>query len=200
VIATVRGPIEWVMDHRVLYLKDSLGDDAPSFMLSLYTFRFAHVGGVGHVAFFRQPSRGDDQVRILSDNLALAVKTPQRFAPRAFVAQFQAVAPVSAAFTSTPVLEDRWRIESDGLEIDAHWLDLEGPVFAYGPSPARPDVTDTFSVLRPAARARVAVNGEVVLGIPYPNEVWTAWMGGPLSSCLMAVDEVVVGRQSGFAS
>jgi hypothetical protein len=193
-IATVRGPIEWIMDHRVLYLKDSVEDEAPSFMLSLYTFRFAHVGGVGHVAFFRQPSRRDGAMRMLTDNLALAAQTPERFAPRAYVSDYRAIAPTSAVFTPTPVLEDRWRINADGFEIDARWIDLETPVFAYGPSPARPDVTDTFSVLRPAADALVTVNGEVVRGVPYPNDVWTPWVGRPLSSCLVAQDEVVVQR------
>jgi hypothetical protein len=194
VIATVRGPIEWVMDHRVLYLKDSLGDETPSFMLSLYTFRFAHVGGVGHVAFFRQPRRRDGSVRILSDNPTLAAQAPARFAPRAHIAEFSTIPPTQALFTSTPVLEDHWRIRAEGFDVEAHWIDLEAPIFAYGPSPARPDVTDTFSVLRPAANARVVVNGEVVSGVLYPNDVWTAWMGRPLSSCLVAQDEVVVQR------
>jgi hypothetical protein len=199
-LATVRDPIEWVMDHRVLYLKDLIADPAPSFMLSLYTFRYAYIGGVGHVAFVRHKSRDDEQLRILSDNLTLAAQTPSRFAPRALLAEFGAIGPSIAVFTSSPILEDQWRIEAEGFQLDAQWLDLEAPVFAYGPSPARPDATDTFSVLRPAGSARAAVNGVRVAGVPYPNDVWTAWMGRALSSCLVAQDEVVVQRRPGAAA
>jgi hypothetical protein len=192
--ATVRPGVEWLMDHRVFYLKEALTDPAPSFMLSFYTFRYASAGGSGNVAFVRYRSESGMTLAIVSDNLPFASRNRERFAPRAYVDAFVRVDPTLGTFTGRPPVDDAWTIRASGLEITAEWLNLEPAMLAYGPSPMRPDVTDTFSVLRPAGAGRVTVNGAPVPGLVYPNDVWTPWVGRPLSSCMLAIDEAVVFR------
>src|SRR5713101_4242500 len=77
-IASIRTGIEWLMDHRVLYLKSSPKDELPSFVLSLYTFRFARELGAGHLAFLRQVDGAGERVSVLADNLELARQATER--------------------------------------------------------------------------------------------------------------------------
>ena len=63
-----------------------------------------------------------------------------------------------------------------------------------GPSPGRPDELDIYSVVFEARRAEVVLNGQRVVGSPYPDPIWTPWIGWPVSSCVVALGEVLVAR------
>jgi hypothetical protein len=189
----VHASVEWVMDHRTLYLKSEPADDAPSFMLSLFTIRFDRLGPVGHLAFYRYEHDGILRLETLTDESSLPAVAAARFAPGFDHDSFLARPALQAAFDGgSDTGEAPWVIAAPGMRIEASWTNLGPPLLAYGPSPGRPESADIHSLLREANDVHVSVDRAPVAGSPYTNSVWIPWLGRPLSSCLVALGEVVI--------
>lgn len=181
------------MDHRVIYLRDASGNPSPSFMLSLFTFRLSPIGHAGHVAWLRHQGRDGPHHR-LTDDLELAATASERFAPSVDRDRFSEVPWTEADFESGPdPMEPDWLITAVGISARARWSDLGPPIFAFGPSPGRPNHADIHSLLREAG-GEVWLDDEVVVGDCFANEIWVPWLGRPLSSCLVAIGEVLLTR------
>ena len=90
-------------------------------------------------------------------------------------------------------MESDWLIAAVGVSARARWSDLGPPIFAFGPSPGRPETADIHSLLREAG-GEVWLDDEVVVGDCFANEIWVPWLGRPLSSCLVAIGEVLLTR------
>lgn len=196
--ATSTTAIDRIMDHRVLALRDGASTD-PIVSLSWYTYSFSRSGAVGNLAFWRD-AREPDRValHVLTDSPDLARAMTMTSAPKADRDRFAAVDPTPARFEIGPLGDPhRCTIHSPLGLMTASWSALEPPLFAVGPSPAYPDTYDISSTLIEAADATIEIDGRSITGAPYPNEGWTAWLGRPLSSALIALGEVLVDRAGG---
>lgn len=191
--ARIHPPIERVMDHHLLFLKSDASSPDPSFLLSLFTFRYIRHVGSGHVAFIGASIDGEERALTLTDDERVGTEVLPLFAPRRTRDAYVAVGLAPGTFGAPPLGGPQtWRIDGAGLSIEASWEDLAPPFLASGPSPNRPDTFDVHSVLFEAGSARASINGVPVVGSPYPNDTWTPWLGRPLSSCLFAIGEVLV--------
>lgn len=195
--ARIHPPIERVMDHHLLFLKSKGSSPDPSFLLSLFTFRYIRHVGAGHVAFVAASINGEERALTLSDDERVGAEVLPLFAPRRSREAFLAGGVAPATF-GAPTLggPQAWRIDGAGLAIEASWDDIAPPFLASGPSPNRPEMFDVHSVLFEAGSARASINGIAVVGSPYANDTWTPWLGRPVSSCLFAIGEVLVESQT----
>ncbi len=196
--ATSTTAIDRIMDHRVLALRDGASTD-PIVSLSWYTYSFTRSGAVGNLAFWRD-AREPDRValHVLTDLPDLARAMTTTSAPKADRDRFAAQDPIPAAFEVGPLVDPhRCTIDSALGLMTASWAALAPPLFAVGPSPAYPDTYDISSTLIEAADATIEIDGRSITGAPYPNDGWTAWVGRPLSSALIALGEVLVDREGG---
>jgi ureidoglycolate hydrolase len=189
--ATTLPAVDWIMDHRVLGLRDGAAS-APSCYLSWYTFAYTRLGPSGNLAFFRVGSGAEATFVVFTDSTALYEGLGRSIGPGADRERYHDRPPILAEFTlsglSGPHLGT---IEGGGRRIVATWTGLGTPLFAAGPSPARPESHETHSVLFEAATATITVDGAQMGGSPYRNDIWMDWLGRPLSSALVAIGEVV---------
>ncbi len=196
--ATSTTAIDRIMDPRVLALREGESTD-PIVSLSWYTYSFTRSGAVGNLAFWRD-ARDPDRIalHVLTDSPDLARAMTTTSAPRADRERFAEVDPMPATF-EVGLLVDPHRcvIESTVGLMTASWSALEPPIFAVGPAPAYPDTCEISSALIEAADAGIEIDGRSIAGSPFPNDVWTAWVGRPLSSALIALGEVLVDREGG---
>jgi len=192
--ARVHPPIDRVMDHRLLFLKAAVSDAQPSFVLSLFSYTYLPPGRSATVVFVFDRASGRGPITI-SDHLEVGALALDRHAPGGFADEFRAAGVVTAVFSPGDLFGPApWLLEGAGMLIEAAWRDLSTPILASGPSPGRPDSLDIYSVLFKAGRIEVAINGARVEGNPYPDPVWRPWLGRPLSSCVVAIGEILVER------
>ena len=145
--------------------------------------------GPGHVLLL-QSDVTDNQIRVYADNIALA-------------RWFQEEIEGSPAFAdqSLPVVEAAFSRHGDGrsfstekvitrdAEISLTWYELGEPFlirFAPGNLPGRPH--GVYSVLIPAAKAQLVINGRVASGKAFPDEIG----GHAGSACSLAWSETWV--------
>ena len=129
--------------------------------------------GPGHVLFL-ESELTDNQVRIYADNIALA---------RWFQEEIEPTIYAGFADQSTPVVEAAFsrhgdvrsfsteKVLSRDTEISLTWYDFGDPClirFAPGSAPGRPH--GVYSVLIPARKAQLVVNGSVAPGRPFPQD------------------------------
>lgn len=153
-------------------------------------------GGPGHVLFL-QSELTDNQVRIYSDNIALARWLQEEiepginpgFADASLVvteAVFSRHGNVRSFFTEKVVSRD--------LEIALTWYDFAEPfLIHFEPgSLGQGQPHGVYSVLTPAGKAQVVVNGRVAQGRPFPMDIG----GHTGSSCSLAWSETWVRPRS----
>lgn len=194
--ATILPAIEWLMDHRVLGLRDPATGET-SFYLSWYTFAFTSAGAVGNLAFLCRGTGPEASYRVLTDSASLYDAVSGLTGPAADRARYLAEPPVTAQFAVGSMIDPHTCSIASSLGlIEVSWGGLASPIFAAGSSPARPDSHETYSVLVEASFAAVRADGVGFAGRPFRNDIWTDWLGRPMSSALVALGEVVVRKGS----
>ena len=130
-------------------------------------------GGPGH-ALFLQSELTDHRVRIYADNIALA---------RWLQKEIETTIYDGFADESIPVAEAQFsrhgdvrsfsteKVLSHGTEISMTWYDMGEPFlirYAAGSTPGRPH--GVYSVLIPARKADLVMNGKAAPGRPFPQD------------------------------
>jgi len=148
-------------------------------------------GGPGHVLFL-QSELTDNQIRIYADNIMLARWLQEEIEP--------GINP-SFADENIPVAEATFsrhgdvrsfsteKVASRDTEISLTWYGLGEPFlihFEPGSLQGRPH--GVYSVLTPASKAQLVVNGRVAQGRPFPRDIG----GYRGSSCSLAWSETWV--------
>ena len=144
--------------------------------------------GPGH-ALFLESELTDNQVRIYSDNVALA-RWLQEEIEKTIYDKFadQSVLVAEATFSRHGDVRSfsTEKVVSRDAEISLTWYDLDEPFLirlASGGSSGRPH--GVYSVIFPARRAQLFINGKLEAGRPFPRE-----MGGHMSTtCSLAWSE-----------
>jgi hypothetical protein len=129
--------------------------------------------GQGHVLYL-QSELTDNQVRIYSDNIALARWLQEEIESLLYPAFAAQDLPVTAAVFDK--LGDRWSswtelVESDEELVRLTWYDFLEPFMLTVPAGSisgRPH--GVYSCFVPAQRAQVTLNGRVAIGRPFPQE------------------------------
>ena len=181
------------MDHFIMALKTDPAVERPSFFLSLYWVGYAADAEPGHVAYLWTTAVGAHPAieAAVTDNLALPNAVGHRLRPRqwpledpsrpARVAKFQRTTSRDWAIS--------FRIESEGLVVNARWEALSPPLYATGPTGPRDGMIT--SMLTEAHRASVSVNDIVQPGSPFPNPLWKPWFGNERGSCIIGLGETI---------
>jgi len=194
--ATVHpGAVRAIFDHLLLSLTANGKPGPPVFVFSHYRFRWAASGTVGELAFLEVDRGGGLERLVLTDSPALALEQAGRLSPRAWEAKDTERLPILATFRSTPLAGTTVgeTVIASGLRIEVEWSDLRPPTFASGPAPRVP-TEDIVSVLIEAGAGRATVDGRVIAGSLFRNDVWVAWLGRPLESGVVAIGEVLLDR------
>ncbi len=190
--ATVHpGTVLVVWDHGGLQLRDDLGE---ILYVSLYDYRFDIFDGAGHVAIVRLRSlNGEPAVDLtLTDNARLAASHLER---RARMRRLVAGHARPAQFVKSESRDTlKYRVEGSDLAMEFEWSGLGRPIFMTGLHPQQADI-DVFGQVREASQFRAAVNGRVVPGSAFSNEVYTPWLGRPLHSAAVTIGEVLIARE-----
>lgn len=184
------GRLALVADHLVLALRDDPADAQPSFVLSWYAVAWSAVAPGGHLAFVRSPLLPEGEL-VITDTPALDRAMRARLAPKSWPLARPDRAAVVGRFERAPVRDVavESRIDTDGHVVEATWRDLGAPLVATG-RVGTDAPWDTSTVLIEAGSWTAAVDGRPVSGVAFPNHVWDAWFGRPLSSALVAIAEV----------
>ena len=127
--------------------------------------------GPGHVLFL-QSELTDDEVRIYSDNIALA-RWFQEEIERNGDFPDQSLPVIEAEFSRRGDVRSfsTEEIISTDDEISLTWYDLGEPFVVRFPPGFLPDRPHgVYSVLIPARRAQVVLNGSIASGRPFPDE------------------------------
>jgi len=190
------GKVDWTGDNPFIYLKTDAEGDWSS--LSLFFRITSSDYGTGHLVLVAaEPYAETAQAFALTDNEPLA-----RYLISEFAAKF-------ALFRATEVLDsvqihcnavfdqeigdDAWtesaRAESAGLEVRLCWENLEEPFAVHQPRhESGTGEHEMLSVFRPAARARVTVNGSALPG----QAVERDFLNGRAPSAALALSETWV--------
>ena len=149
-------------------------------------------GGPGHALFIQSELTGD-QVRIYSDNIALA-RWLQKEIEVGLYAGFadEGLTVAEATFSRHGDVRSfsTEKIASADEEISLTWYDFGEPFLVrFAPGSINPELSHgVYSVLTPAGQAQLVVNGKVAGGRPFPVE-----LGGHMgSSCSLAWSETWV--------
>ena len=122
--------------------------------------------GSGHVLFIKSDLI-DDEVRIYSDNIALARWLQEEIETMLFP-EFadQSVPVVEAEFTKTGDPRSFWteRIESDDDAISLSWYDFIEPFMLVNPARSGGRTHSVYCCFVPALNAQITINGDVVEG------------------------------------
>ena len=124
-------------------------------------------GGQGHVLFLKSDAV-DDEVRVYSDNIAMARWLQGAIESYLFPEFADSNLPVvEAEFTNSGDGRSFWteRVESDEDIISLTWYDFVEPfmlVASAGSTPGRP--LGVYSCFVPARNAQITINGEVAQG------------------------------------
>lgn len=146
--------------------------------------------GPGHVLLVKSQLT-DNQVRIYSDNIALARWLQEDIeGPKSAYAGAD-IPVVDAEFWNSGGFQSFWTesVESETDLITLTWYDFDEPfmmVSAPGDNPSRPD--GVYSLLIPAHRAQVTVNGEASSGTPQPLQIGDR----AATNCCLALSETWV--------
>ena len=145
-------------------------------------------GGPGHVLFIESELTGG-QPKVYSDNIAMA-RWVQDNLERYMHPPFgdRSLEVVEAEFESSGDVRSYWTetILSRDDDISMTWYDLGEP-FRVGTEPGSSPTMPhgVYTVLIPAASARLVINGETASGRPFPQE-----RGGAAgSTCCLAFSE-----------
>ena len=149
-------------------------------------------GGPGHVLFL-QSELTDDQVRIYTDNIALARWLQEEIETGLYPGFADQSVPVVEATFSRHGDSRSFSTEkviSKDAEISLTWYDLGEPFLIRfepgGVIEGRPH--GVYSVLTPASKAQLVVNGRAASGRPFPAEI-----GGHMgTTCSLAWSETWV--------
>lgn len=181
------------MDHFIMALKTDPALDRPGFFLSLYWIEYAADAEPGHVAYLW--STGIDGVAplevVLTDNLAIPAAIGHRLRPGQFpLADPDQPARLARFHRST---SREWaisfRIEAEGLTVDARWETLSPPVYVSGPTSSRDAQITTM--LTEAHQPSATVNGIRQPGGPFHNPIWRPWFGNERGSCIIGLGETI---------
>lgn len=154
------------------FIRLSLEENGPN------TTRVSHwrillsPAGQGHVLFI-QSDATDDQIRVYSDNIALARWLQEEIESLLFVPFADQSLPVNeAVFDKSGDGRSFWTetVEGDDEIISLTWYDFIEPFVLRVPPnsiPGRPH--GVYSCFVPARRAQVTVNGLVAQGRPFPQ-------------------------------
>jgi len=181
--------VRFTGENSYIELRES--PDAP------FTSRVSHwralmsAAGPGHVCFVLSELT-DDQMRIYSDNPALA---------RWLQEEIEQVLHPHFADQSTPIIEATFTREGDGktsstetvssrnAEISLSWSDLEEPFLIHMQPGVIPGIPyGVYSVLTPARKAQMTINGKAAHGQASPRDL----AGHPASTCALAWSETWV--------
>ena len=130
-------------------------------------------GGQGHALFLKSDVT-DDQVRIYSDNIAVARWLQEEIESFLFPEFADLNTPVSdAVFSKSGEIRSFWteEIESEDDTVLLTWYDFIEPFILLsepGGDPARP--LGVNSCMIPAQRAQITLNGAVAHGSPVPEQ------------------------------
>ncbi len=195
--STHPGDVIHCWDHLVITLRDGAGVETG--FLSLYAIAYSASLGAGHVALLEVPGApGGPIVATLTDDPGLGARQQARLGamgePRAALAP----PPVPARFERIPYGPDGFgfliRTDAGGAlgarEIEARWLDPDPPFWVDGEGGGFSDLEDIWAMMVGAPRARLAIDGAVVPGEPFDDDVWQPKLGRSLSSAHGAFSEV----------
>ena len=181
------------MDHFIMALKTDPALERPSFFLSLYWIGYAADAEPGHVAYLW--STGIEGVApieaVVTDNPVIPAAIGHRLRP----GQFPLVDPDQPARvgrfqrTSSRDWGISFRIEAEGLLVDARWETLSPPVFATGPTSSRDALITTM--LTEAHQPSATVNGIRQPGGSFHNPIWRPWFGNERGSCVIGLGETI---------
>ena len=183
-----------VDEHRVIltgenpFIRLSETDGAPTSTEASFWRVIFSPAGPGHVLYLRSRLT-DDQLRIYSDNIALArwlQETVQGMLNEA--TRDPSIPVIDAEFERHGDMRSYWTesLDSAEEEISLTWYDLGDPLLVHtapGEPAGRP--YGVCTVLIPARGARLTVNGEHASGLPWPRER----EGRPFSTCALAFSE-----------
>jgi hypothetical protein len=158
--------------------------------VSWYAVTYASEAPGGNLAFVRSPALPSGEL-IVTDTLELDRALRPRLRPKAWPLRDPDGPAVAGTFERAPLRDGRLdaRIVAGPHTLEVSWSDLSTPIVATGRVGADPP-WDTSTVLIEAAGFSATVDGQAAGGRPFPNPVWDAWFGRPLSSALIAFAEV----------
>jgi len=143
--------------------------------------------GRGHVLFAKH-ALGNSAPVIYADNVALA-RWLQEGIQASLRDTYSGDIPITEAkFSQSGDALTAWteRIESDDEVILLTWYDFSAPILIASKPYENPEQPQgVYSVLVPAARAQMTVNGQALPGHAFPTEI----AGQPASSCCLALSE-----------
>jgi len=181
------------MDHFIMALKTDPALDRPGFFLSLYWIGYAADAEPGHVAYLWSTGiEGVAPVEVaLTDNLAIPAAIGHRLRPGQFpLADPDQPARLARFHRSTsPDWGISFRIEAEGLTVDARWETLSPPVYVSGPTSSRDAHITTM--LTEAHQPSATVNGIRQPGGPFHNPIWRPWFGNERGSCIIGLGETI---------
>lgn len=184
------GRLALVADHLVLAVREPGADDGASFVLSWYSVTYAADAPGGNLCFVRLPAALGGEA-ILTDSPGLDAALRGRLRPRSWPLAEPDAAAVPATFRRTPIRDGALEAEivAPALELEVAWRELGPPIVATGRVGGTP-TWDSSTVLMEAGSCAARVNGALVEGAAFPNDVWRSWFDRPLSSALVAMAEV----------
>lgn len=184
------GPLVLVTDHLVLAVRDGSPDAEPGFFVSWYAVTYAAGAPGGNLAFVRSPALPTGEL-VVTDSPELDRALRPRLRPKSWPLREPDGSAIAGTFERAPLRDGRLdaRIVAASQVIDASWTNLAAPIVTTGRVGVDPP-WDTSTVLIEAGGFSAAVDGVAVTGRPFPNPVWEAWLGRPLSSALIAFAEV----------
>ena len=148
------------------FIRLVLEEDGPqTTRVSHWRVLYSPSGG-GHVLFIKSDLI-DDEIRVYSDNIALARWLQGEIESMLF-AEFadQSVPVVEAEFTKTGDGRSFWteRVESDDDIISLTWYDFIEPFMLVNPAGTGGRSHGVYSCFIPALNAQITINGDVVEG------------------------------------
>jgi hypothetical protein len=195
------GRIIQCFDHFVIDLR---GEGRETTYFTVYAVEYSPELGTGHVAFLRVrgPDAGAEDVDLaLTDTPETARRMQARLlgmlgrvdmSRGSGDARELEVEPTAARFERLPWTEDGvgWIVETgDGRRIEASWRAGAAPVWVAAMEGTFTEGRDILGVMAGFDAATVLVNGRPTPGRPYQDPWWEPRIGGPFSSCHVALAE-----------
>ena len=185
------GNLLWSGEHWISALRNE-GEEQPSVWVSLFHTRWSSAGE-GNAAHIR--IAGPQPLNVVCyDNLEVAAFCRENFFRRGPL--FTGHVPdVPAKFRREGDVRSapEWILETDKFQLRATWQVQSPPEIADGTFRAG---TRHFSIFFFADEATVELNGSLLPGNPYPRDIWKPTLGGLRSSCVFALAESFLIRES----
>lgn len=192
------GHILQCFDHFVMDLR---GEGRAATYFTVYAVEYSPELGTGHVAFLRLRGAepGDDLDLTLTDAPEMARRMQARL--RRMLVTVDMSRGVGTALEQDPEAArfERlawteagvgWRIERQaGPPIEAEWRAPGEPFWAGAVAGTFTDERDILGVMAEFRAASVRVGERTGLGSPYDDPWWEPRVGGPFSSCHVALAE-----------